>query len=135
MSDNRTADVAAIDAVLANIYKAWAVGDADLFVADYTEDATAILPGSYRTSREEIRQAMAASFAGPLKGTTTTDKRLSLRLFGEEAAIVVSESGILFPGETEVPADRVVLATWTLVKRDGKWLAAAYHNCPANPPS
>lgn len=135
MSENRAADAAAITAVLDDLYKAWAAGDADAFVADYTEDATAILPGSHRKSREEIRENMAISFAGPLKGTVTVDKQLSLRLIGEDAAIVVGESGVLFPGESEVPADRLVLATWTLEKRDGAWLLAAYHNCPANTPS
>ena len=43
----------------------------------------------------------------------------------------MAPSGIRFPGETEVPADRMVHATWVLEKRDGAWLVAAYHNSPA----
>lgn len=35
-------------------------------------------------------------------------------------------------GETEVPAARQRFATWVLTKQDGKWLIAAYHNCPAH---
>jgi hypothetical protein len=59
MTETRPEDVAAIKGVLEGLYKAWDAGDADAFVADYTEDATAILPGSYRKSKEDIRQNMA----------------------------------------------------------------------------
>ena len=72
-------------------------------VANYTEDATAIMTGSLRESRDMIRQNMALAFAGPLQGTSTYNKQLSLRFVGEDAAIAVSESGILFAGQTEVP--------------------------------
>ncbi len=43
------------------------------------------------------------------------------------------ESGVArwMAGETEAPADRWVLATWTLIRRDNRWLLTAYHNCPA----
>ncbi|MFI1702425.1 SgcJ/EcaC family oxidoreductase [Streptomyces bobili] len=130
MSDNRANDTAAIAAVLESLYKAWDAGDADAFVADYTQEATAIMPGSYRASREEVRQSMAAGFASFLKGTTTTNRQLGIRFLGRDGAIVVSESGILFPGESEVPADRIVYATWVLEQRDDAWLIAAYHNSP-----
>ncbi|MFE7705748.1 hypothetical protein ACFU6I_08090 [Streptomyces sp. NPDC057486] len=55
---------------------------------------------------------------------------------GEDAAVVISRSGILSAGESTIPADRFVLATWVLAKEAGQgagegWLVAAYHNCPA----
>jgi uncharacterized protein (TIGR02246 family) len=131
MSDIRTADEAAIQSVLADSYKAWEAGDADGMVADYTADATAIMTGSLRDSRDVIRDSMALAFAGPLKDTSTWNKQLSVRFVGRDAAIVVSESGILFPGQTEVPDAAKVNATWVFEKRDGQWLIAAYHNSPA----
>jgi uncharacterized protein (TIGR02246 family) len=134
MSDSRATDEAAIHAVLADSYKAWEAGDADGMVANYTVDATAILPGSLRDSREVIRESMALAFAGPLEGSSTSNKQLSLRFVGRDAAIVVSESGILFPGQTEVPDTAKVNATWVLEKQNGQWLIAAYHNSPALTP-
>jgi uncharacterized protein (TIGR02246 family) len=131
MSDNRAADEAAIQAVLADSYKAWESGDADAMVADYTADATAIMTGSLRDSRDVIRDSMASAFAGPLKDTSTWNKQLSIRFVGRDAAIVVSESGILFGGQTEVSDAAKVNATWVFEKRDGQWLIAAYHNSPA----
>jgi uncharacterized protein (TIGR02246 family) len=120
--------------VLVDSYKAWDAGDADGMVADYTADATAIMTGSLRDSRDVVRQNMALSFEGPLKGSSTYNKQLSIRFVGRDGAIVVSESGILFAGETEVPDPRKVNATWVLEKRDGRWLIAAYHNSPVLAP-
>ncbi|MEU1734379.1 SgcJ/EcaC family oxidoreductase [Streptosporangium sp. NPDC020145] len=131
MSDSRVEDEAAIQAVLVASYRAWAAGDADGMVADYTEDATAIMTGSLRGSREVIRQNMALGFEGPLKGSWTHNKQLGIRFVGRDGAIVISESAILFPGETEVPDDRrKVNATWVFERRDSRWLIAAYHNSP-----
>ena len=134
MSDSRAADEAAIQAVLVDSYKAWEAGDADGMVADYTPDATAIMTGSLRDSRDVIRENMALAFAGPLKGSSTYNKQLSLRFLGRDAAIAVYESGILFAGESEVPDARKVNATWVLEKRNKQWLIAAYHNSPALAP-
>jgi uncharacterized protein (TIGR02246 family) len=131
MTETRPDDVAAIKGVLDHLYQAWDAGDADAFVTDYTQDATAIMPGTYRKSREEVRQGMADGFASFLKGSTNIDKLESVRFLGEDAAVAVSKTSLKFPGETEVPAERVVYATWALEKRDGTWLIAAYHNSPA----
>jgi uncharacterized protein (TIGR02246 family) len=130
MSDSRADDEAAIQTVLVDSYKAWEAGDADGMVADYTADATAIMTGSIRDSRDVIRENMALAFGGPLKDTSTYNKQLSIRFLGGDAAIVISESGILFPGQTEVSEAGKVNATWVFEKRDGQWLIAAYHNSP-----
>ena len=128
MSDTRTEDETAIQTILDDSYRAWAAGDAAGMVADYTADATAIMPGSLRDGRDAIRESMAKAFAGPLKDTSIYSKQLGLRFVGDGTAIVVSESGILFPGQTEVPDEGKVNATWVLEKRDGSWKIAAYHN-------
>lgn len=130
MSDIRMKDEAAIERVLADSYQAWAAGDAAGMVADYTEEATAIMPGSLRDGREAIRASMAQAFAGPLAGTSIYSEQLSTRFVGDGTAIVVSESGILFPGQSVVPDEGKVHATWVLAKQDGKWRIAAYHNSP-----
>jgi len=134
MSDSRAKDQGAIQAVLIDSYKAWEAGDADRMVANYTAEATAIMTGSFRDSSDVIRETMALAFEGPLKGSSNYNKQISLRFVGKDAAIVVSESGILFTGETEVPDTRKVNATWVLEKRDGQWLIAAYHNSPVMAP-
>lgn len=117
--------------VLDNLYQAWADNDADAFVADYTEDTTSILPGSCSVGPAATRDRMAAAFAGPLKGSQVRDEVQSVRRLGADAAVVVSRSTVLMAGETQPSDDRWLMATWTLTRRDGRWLLAAYHNCPA----
>lgn len=130
-NQTHTADETAILQVFKSLYEAWDAHDADAFVADYTEDASAIQAGAYRASRDEIRQNMQAGFSSHLKGSTTTNKVLDIRFLNADAAVVVSETGILFPGETEAPADRTAMATWVLTRQDGRWLIAAFQNSPA----
>ena len=130
MPEDPTADEAAIRAVLEDSYRAWAAGDADGMVAAYTDDASAIMPGALRDGREVIRDSMAVAFAGPLASTSTFNRQLSVRFVGADAAIVLSESGILFPGQSEVPLEGRVNCTWVLQRQDGTWRIAAYHNSP-----
>jgi uncharacterized protein (TIGR02246 family) len=126
------ADQQAIRDVLADLYKAWAAGDAEAFVADYTEDATVVQPGVYKKDREEIRATMAAAFAGPLSGSRATDHPSSIRFLTDDTAIVISEGGIIFPGQDAVASEGLIRATWVLVRRDGTWRIASYHNSPAS---
>ena len=130
MPETHAADEAAIQAVLDASYKAWAAGDAEGMVADYAPDATAIMPGSLRDGREVIRESMAEAFAGPLQGSSTVNRRLSVRFLGADTAIVVTESGIQFAGQAGVPDAGKVNATWVFSRSGGRWLIAAYHNSP-----
>ena len=125
-------DRQAILDVLAGLYKAWAAGDAEAFVADYTDDATVVQPGVYKKDREEIRTTMAAGFAGPLNGSRVAAHPVDVRFLTDDTAIVVSEDGIIFPGQDAVASERLVRATWVLVRRDDGWRIASYHNSPAS---
>ena len=107
-------------------------GDAEAFVADYTEDASVIQSGVYEKDREEIRTNMAAAFAGPLSGSRVAARAGDVRFLTGDTAIVVSEDGIIFPGQDAVASERLVRATWVLVRRDGGWRIASYHNSPAS---
>ena len=124
----------AVLAVVKGVYDAWNKADPDAFVAEYYEDASAILPGSYLKSRQDIHGAMTFSFNGPLKGTRASDKVLDIRFLNDHAAVVISQTGILLPGESTAPPERTVYATWVLAKQDGKWLLAAYSNSPSIAP-
>ena len=126
-----TADKAVLG-VLDSMYSAWAAGDADGIARHYTEDASVVQPGIYKENNEVIRTTMAAGFAGPLKGSRVIDEPQSVRFLGPDAAVVITEGGVLMAGQTEVPAERQVRSTWALTRRDGQWLVVAYHNSPAN---
>ncbi|HEY1832361.1 MAG TPA: SgcJ/EcaC family oxidoreductase [Acidimicrobiales bacterium] len=126
-----SADQQAVLDVLKRGYVAWEANDAEAFVAGYLDDASVVQPGIYKKDREEILTTMAAGFAGPLQGSRAFDHPRDIRFLTDETAIVVSEGGIIFPGQDVVPTEALVRATWVLVNRDGNWYVAAYHNSPA----
>jgi uncharacterized protein (TIGR02246 family) len=116
------------------IVAAWADQDADAFAAAFTEDATLILPGDvFLKGREAVRTFMAGAYAGPYKGTRVTGDPIDVRFLGADAGVVVTEGGVLAPGETAVSPERAIRATWVLVRRDGDWKIAAYQNTPIRP--
>ncbi|MGH3259686.1 MAG: SgcJ/EcaC family oxidoreductase [Streptosporangiaceae bacterium] len=125
------ADRQAVLDVIKGVYEAWEANDAEAFVADYLDDASVVQPGLYEKDRQEIQTTMAGAFAGPLKGSRVIDQPQDVRFLNDETAIVVSEDGIVFPGQDAVPGEAMVRATWVLAKREGQWYAAAYHNSPA----
>ena len=130
MTNNDPAE--SVVSVIHAVYDAWADGDADTFAKLYTEDASVVQPGIYKENNEVIRTTMAAGFAGPLKGSRVIDEPQSVRFLGPDAAVVITEGGVLMAGQTEVPAERQVRSTWVLARRDEEWLVVAYQNSPAN---
>jgi uncharacterized protein (TIGR02246 family) len=75
---------------------------------------------------------MASAFAGPLKGSRLIDQPQDVRFLNEDTTIVISEGGIVFPGQNAVPGEGAVRATWVLARRDGSWHVAACHYSAAN---
>ncbi len=57
---------------------------------------------------------------------------VNVRFLAGDTAIVFGEDGIIFPGQDAVASERLVCATWVLVRRDGGWRIASYHNSPAS---
>jgi uncharacterized protein (TIGR02246 family) len=97
----------------------------------YADDATVMLAdGTFLSGRDEIHAYMAAGFAGPLRGSSGMDEPESVRLLGDDAAVVISRGGFLLEGDSRPPAGRVRRATWVLSRRDGGWSVDAYANIP-----
>jgi uncharacterized protein (TIGR02246 family) len=126
------ADKVAIASLTQRVIAAWAYHDADAFADVFTEDGTMILAGVYHKGRATIRDYMAGAFKGIYKGTQVTGKPLDMRPLGGDAAILLSQGGVLEPGESEVSQSAAIRAAWVVVKQDGRWRLAAYQNTPKN---
>lgn len=124
------ADQAEIAAVPGRMVAAWAAHDAVAFARLFTEDGTLILPGAYKKGREEIREFMAAGYAGSYRGTTVTGSPLDLKPLGSDAVALLTTGGVIAAGETELTAEAAIRASWILVRRDDQWQLAVYQNCP-----
>jgi uncharacterized protein (TIGR02246 family) len=137
---NREEDEAAVRAVMQQLPATWAdvtAGRArvDAIAAIFTEDASFIVgDGAYLRGRPEIaayyRRMIegADAFGTSIKDTTVVVEVDSVRFLSDTVAAVVSRGGILFAGETEVPAERRGIQTSVFSKVNGTWLAAAYQN-------
>lgn len=133
-TDLSAADRAAVADLPQRVVKAWGEHDASAFARVFTPDGTMVLPGVYQKGREAIEAFMDAAFAGPYKGTRVTGTPLDLRPLGPDAAVVVTQGGVLAPGEEEVSDARAIRATWVATRHQGEWMLAAYQNSPRERP-
>ncbi|MFC4533251.1 SgcJ/EcaC family oxidoreductase [Sphaerisporangium dianthi] len=123
-------DKAAVVSVPSRIVAAWASHNAKAFAAVFTPDGTMILPGAFSKGTADIEAFMTAAFAGPYKGTQVTGLPIDMRFLNSETALVITQGGVLAPGENKVHPDRAVRATWVVAKHEGEWKLAAYQNSP-----
>jgi uncharacterized protein (TIGR02246 family) len=124
------AEQAGIAAVSQRMVAAWAAHDADAFGRIFVEDGTMVLPGVYLTGRDQIRDYMADAFVNQYKGTQVTGKPLTMKFLSASSGVLITEGGVLHPGENKPTQERAIRAFWVVVKKDGHWLLAAYQNCP-----
>jgi uncharacterized protein (TIGR02246 family) len=109
---------------------AWTSHDASAFAEVFTRDTEVVIAGSYLRGRDEVRSYMSAAFSGPLKGTTVISAPVSTEYINAETGLVITEGGVILPGETDVSAERAIRGTWVLAPEDGEWRIRAYHSSP-----
>lgn len=104
--------------VAMRIQAAWKANDADRFAGMFVENGSLLLKDSQLMSREEIRAHMAAGFAGPLKGAYVNGWPVSVTFLAPDVAMVITEGGIVMPGDQDVTDANLIRSTWVIVKRE-----------------
>ncbi len=114
---------------------AWARGDAKAYGARFLADATFTnVNGLFHASREEFDRRQEEIFRGPLKGTTITLTPRKIRLIRRDVAIVDTDCSLFGytvpPPGVHAGADGALRTCllMVLVKENGSWWIAAYHN-------
>jgi uncharacterized protein (TIGR02246 family) len=125
----------AVQMLLERQLEAWREGNGAAFAATYTADGDlTAFDGTHVAGRQEIAAFMQAQFEGFLKGTRVSAQPRRIRFIGDSVAVMITEGGVMFPGETAVPAERFSIQTFVVTKSDGGWLFSAFQNTRIAPP-
>lgn len=120
---------AALSAPL-RVRAAWENNDADAFADAFAENGSMLVGDEQLTDREQIRAFLATAFAGPYRGARLSEEPLEVRLLSPGVALVITQGGIVYAGETEVSPEREVRALWVLVHTDGDWKVLSHQTSP-----
>jgi uncharacterized protein (TIGR02246 family) len=119
-----------IEDCLDRIRAAWDAGDARAFAGSFTEDATYVIYlGEALFGRAEIEANHANVFSKWRKGTRMALTTLRRTPLGDAAAVVLTAGGI--GTGASVAYDK--FQHFTLVRREGRWLCAAFQNTTMSP--
>jgi uncharacterized protein (TIGR02246 family) len=129
-STRATTDDAALRQVTERTTQAWADHDPAAFAQVFAKDTKVVIAGHYLQSRDEVRAYISAAFSGPVKGTRVIMNPVSAEFMSADTGVVMTEGGILLPGETSVAAERAIWGTWVLAVEDAEWRIRAYHSSP-----
>lgn len=134
---DESAERAAIAELGRAMRDAWNRGDAAGYAELFTEDADYVaFNGASAHGRQAIEDGHRWLFEGPLAGSRmgATEGQAeesapeSLRFVRPDVAIMVTSGGIAPAGQAEPGSDRESVQTTVLVKDQGTWRFAAFHN-------
>lgn len=114
-----------IEECLERIRLAWNAGDARAYAEAFTEDATyVIFLGEPLLGREAIERNHIDVLTKWRKGTQMAIKAISAKSLGGDVASILTIGGL--GGDDNILYDK--LQTFTFVRRDGRWMCAAFQN-------
>ncbi|MFI6574885.1 SgcJ/EcaC family oxidoreductase [Nocardiopsis sp. NPDC050513] len=112
------------------IQAAWLANDADFFASVFTPEGSLLIQDEELPDREAIHAFMAAGFQGPLRGAHVKGWPLAMRFLAPDVALVVTQGGIVMPGEDAVAPEREIRAVWVIVRRSGRWHLMSHQSSP-----
>lgn len=101
------------------IRAAWRANDADAFAECFAADGSLLMKDEQLTSREQIRSFMADLFAGSHRGAHVQGWPVAVAFLTGDAALFVTEGGIVAPGETGIAEHNLIRSTWVVARRAG----------------
>lgn len=126
-----SADEKAVLTIPQRIQAAWEANDADAFADVFTDNGSLLMRDNQLTSREDIRSYMNAGFTGPLKGARVNGWPIEVRFLSENAAMVITEGGIIMPGQSDIAAENFIRATWIVTRQhDGQLRLLSHQSSP-----
>ena len=127
-------DEQAIQQLFREMYQAWMDNDAQRYAACFEPDADYVaFDGTHVKGRADNERLHRQLFEGVLKGTRLEGGLMGLRALTAETVLAHASGAVLFPWQKHINKSRLSIQTLVLVKREGRWLAAAFHNTRVRP--
>jgi uncharacterized protein (TIGR02246 family) len=125
-------DVAAIRQVIADIETGFNTNDADLLVAHFTRNGTAVSVGGVLLSGwEEMLEASRAGLAGPLRDQYARYELADVTFLRPDIAVAHKRARAISAEGEPIDVDHTMIALYVLVREDGRWWVAARQNTMA----
>jgi uncharacterized protein (TIGR02246 family) len=122
-------DQAAFDEIRERQEQAWIDEDGAAFAATFTEDGDVVtFSGDHLSTREGIAEGMQYYFDEFIEGSRLHMLSEQVRYVESDVVVIVRESCLLTPGETECREDSHSTNTNVLVREHGEWLQTSFQN-------
>jgi uncharacterized protein (TIGR02246 family) len=123
------ADIAAIAGVIADVERGFNTKDAELSVAHFLPDATAVgVRGELVTGRDALLEAHRAGYAGPLRDMYVRYELGDVRFLRPDVAVAYKHATATTREGEPLDVGHAMISLYVLVHDDGRWRIAARHN-------
>jgi uncharacterized protein (TIGR02246 family) len=121
-----------IRALLQRLNEAW--GDADAFAALFTEDAEYVtFDGSMVKGREAIAESHRPLFEGFMRGSRLEGQTPTVRFLTPDVALAHGKGAVIQKRQKRASSRAVSVQTNVVIRQDGRWQIAAFHNTRYRP--
>lgn len=128
-TEDHTEDIALIEQIIRNVETAYNTNDAELMVADFAADASAVnAAGVLITGREALLEASLRGVAGFLKDQFVRYELADITFLRSDVAIAHKVARAVTASGDPIDIDHSMIALYVLVKKDGRWWTAARQN-------
>jgi uncharacterized protein (TIGR02246 family) len=132
--DIATNDRQAIEQLFQEMYQAWTDNDAARYAACFEPDVDYVaFDGTHVKGRAENERLHHVLFTGILRGTRLEGQLGPLRALTADVVLAHATGSVAFPWQKALAKGRLSIQTLVLVKRNGRWLAAAFQNTRVKP--
>jgi uncharacterized protein (TIGR02246 family) len=122
-------DIAAIAGVIADVETGFNTKDAELSVAHFAPDATAVsVTGALVAGRDELLEAHRAGYAGPLRDQYARYELGDVTFLRPDVAVVHKRATATTREGEPIDVGHAMIALYVLVREEGRWLVAARQN-------
>ena len=122
-------DEATLRAIPRTIVHGWNSGDGEAVASVYAEDGTLVAGhGVVTHGRSAIARYHDELFSGPNKGTRLTVTVTNVRFLDDDVAVLQTEGGILWPGETDLAPGNRGIQSFVVIKDAGTWKVVLFQN-------